>query len=426
MAGRGGHNPSPSDEDLKKVVDAVRRHGSQRAAMDELKMTKSTVGYQMKLAARRGFCLDEPPAIMPGFEARSVKTTTDGDGNVTSQTVVQGHESGPRFSEMPPGMFIERMTVNRDGDQNVRQDWLKLKANAAETMEVFDAIKTAFKEHVPVGKIIRAPAACLDHMLSVYPIVDIHLGMLSDGKETGQANDLDKGTARLFEGVDDLVDRAPRSKHALIINPGDFFHANDQRNVTPKSGHQLDVDSRFPKVLIAGVKTLIRIIERAAQKHEFIEYKGLKGNHDPESAIALTVALAMYFANNKRVKIDIEGRDFDWYWRLFGKCYIGATHGHNVKPDMMYRAMTERNPDYWAASTHRWFIYGHIHHDTAKRIGSVKVESFTQPVPGDSHSHQSFPGGAKEMVSIALHADGYEHGRHNVSWPMPLTYRAAA
>lgn len=38
---RGGYNPSPSDEDLKKVVEAVRRHGSQRAAMDELKKRRA-------------------------------------------------------------------------------------------------------------------------------------------------------------------------------------------------------------------------------------------------------------------------------------------------------------------------------------------------------------------------------------------------
>lgn len=415
-------------EELIKVVDAVREAGSQRKAEKVLGLKKTAIAHHMKRAARLGLVEFKPlPGPVPeGFEVRSTKITTDGDGNVTSQTVVQGHAAGPQFSELPPGMFIERMTVNRDGDQNVRQDWIKLKADAQSTMDAVDAIKTAFADYIPVSRIIRAPTVSLDNILQVYPIVDIHLGMLADGKETGEANDLDKGTGRLFAGVDDLVDRAPRARHALIINPGDFFHANDQRNVTPKSGHQLDVDSRFPKVLIAGVKTYIRIVERALQKHEFVEVKNLKGNHDPESAVALTVALAMYFANNPRVTIDIEGRDFDWYWRLFGKCYLGATHGHNAKPADMYRAMTERNPDYWAASTHRWFMYGHIHHETVQRLGSVKIESFTQPVPGDSHAHQSYPGAAKEMVSVALHADGYEHGRHNISWPVQLPYRAAA
>ncbi|WP_334381390.1 MULTISPECIES: hypothetical protein [unclassified Bradyrhizobium] len=51
---------------------------------------------------------------------------------------------------------------------------------------------------------------------------------------------------------------------------------------------------------------------------------------------------------------------------------------------MMARAMSEVNPDYWGASTYRWFIFGHVNHDAVKRVGSVKVGSFTQPVPGDA------------------------------------------
>ncbi|WP_334381388.1 MULTISPECIES: hypothetical protein [unclassified Bradyrhizobium] len=197
------------------------------------------------------------------------------------------------------------MTVNCDGDQNVRQDWLKLKANAADLESQFAAIRTAFKEYLPVSKIIEAPMALNDKM-QVYTLVDLHLGLLSDDKETGQANDLDEVTARVYGGVDDPVDRAKPAGHALILNPGDFFHANDQCNVTPASGHQLDVDSRHPKVLIAGVKTYIRIIERALQKHDFVEVKNLRGNHDQETAVALTIAVAMYFASNPRVKIEIE------------------------------------------------------------------------------------------------------------------------
>jgi hypothetical protein len=63
---------------------------------------------------------------------------------------------------------------------------------------------------------------------------------------------------------------------------------------------------------------------------------------------------------------------------------------------------------------------------TVKRVGSVYCEPFSQPVPGDAFSHLHFPGGAKAMSSITLHADGREYGRHSVSWPNPLPYRAAA
>jgi hypothetical protein len=49
------------------------------------------------------------------------------------------------------------------------------------------------------------------------------------------------------------------------------------------------------------------------------------------------------------------------------------------------------NPDYWGASIYRWFIFGHIHHETVKRVGIVYCESFAQPVPGDAFAHTHFP-----------------------------------
>lgn len=169
--------------------------------------------------------------------------------------------------------------------------------------------KVAFKEHAPVGKIIRAPAACLNHMLSVYPIVDIHLGhpVRRQGDRPGERSRQADGSP---------VDRTPRSKHALIISPSDFFHAGDQRNVIPKSGLQLDVDSRFPKVLIAGVKTLIRIIERPCRSTSSWSIR----------ASRVTTIRPMYFDNNKRVKIDVEWRDFDWVLAPVRQVLDGATH----------------------------------------------------------------------------------------------------
>lgn len=412
-----------TDEDLQRVVDAVTAAGSQRNAMETLGLSKTAIGHHMKRAAEKGLLGFEP--VLPGYEIKTTSVTYDKTGAVVRKSIRQGKEAGPAF-EMPEAMLIDRMTVQTGPDNRIERAWHKLKTEGSQLVDTMEAIRTAFANYIPVAKIIRAPTVSNDHQLQVYPIVDPHFGMLADGKETGQANDLDKATIRVFGGIDDLVDRAPPARHALLLNTGDYFHADNQRNVTEASGHQLDVDSRHPKILIAGVWTMIRMIERALQKHEFVEYKGLKGNHDGHSAVALTVALAMHFHGNKRVRIDIEGRDFDWYWRLFGKCYIGATHGHNVKPEMMARAMAEVNPDYWGASTHRWFLFGHIHHETVKRVGSVYCESFAQPVPGDAFAHTHFPGGAKAMSSITLLSEGGEYGRHSVSWPTPLPYRAAA
>ncbi|MCQ8140289.1 hypothetical protein, partial [Vibrio parahaemolyticus] len=93
---------------------------------------------------------------------------------------------------------------------------------------------------------------------NVYPIADPHIGMLAWKPQTGADNDLKIMSGRLLTTATRLVSEAPRARQGLIVNLGDWYHANDQRNVTPRSQHQLDVDGRWFKVLRAGVQLFIR------------------------------------------------------------------------------------------------------------------------------------------------------------------------
>jgi hypothetical protein len=397
-----------SNEELQQTIDAYRKYGTQKRTAEALGLAQSAISGRLARAAQRGMFLNTP-AAMPGYEIKSVATKEDG------AWIKQVKEAGEVF-EPPAGFQPGRITVLTDAEGRETVKWQRWDKDAQGTKDLIDAIKAEFSEYKGCAKLIPEPEETYAELCQYYPIVDPHVGMLAWESETGESNDLRIGLQRIQGGLRELIGRAPPAETAVIINTGDFFHADDQRNATPASGHQLDVDGRNQKVKRAGVSFFRTMIDLALQKHKTVIVKNLKGNHDPESAMWLNIALGLFYSNNPRVVINLDDGNNDHFFHLFGVNYTAATHGHTMKPDRMYVMMAEDNPEYWNASLYRWCIFGHIHHETKKTIGSVVCESFTQPVPKDSFAHAHGYRSPSAMQSITLHRDGGEVGRHRVNF----------
>lgn len=410
--------PPITEEAIARTVEVRQRHESNVAAASELGIDEKTVRRHMALAAERGLLGTKP--VLPGFAIKSVASKT-ADGAWVKQT----REHGEVY-ETPQGHAIKGESALVDAEGRVIQKWVKTSREAELGDALAAAIKEEFSQYKGYAKLAPPPKETFADLCTYYPIVDPHIGMLAHWRETGESNDLKIGTARVGGTLQKLVGRSPESETAVIINTGDFFHADDQRNVTPASGHQLDVDGRDHKVKWAGVNMLRTTIDFALQKHKRVIVKNLKGNHDPESAKWLNISLGMFYWNEPRVEIDPEDGNNDHFFHLFGVNYTGATHGHTMKPDRMYVMMAEDNPDYWNASLYRWCIFGHIHHETKKQIGSLICESFSQPVPKDSFAHSHGYRSGSAMQSVTLHAQDGESDRVIVRFPPARPIRDAA
>lgn len=412
-----------SIENLNRVVDAYYAHNeNQTEAANFLGLSRTGFQYQLKQAALRGLMGTEP--VLPGFVISESNTTTDEDGYVTRTSVKQKPEPGPKY-EMIPNFLLKQRSTLSDGDGNIKLQWSIERPEAKSTADLIAAIHEEFGQYNGFARLVPPPAETYADLCNYYPIVDPHLGALSYGKETGESNDLKIGVERVQGTLQRLIGWSPAAETAVIINTGDFFHADDQRNATPASGHQLDVDGRDQKVKWAGVNMLRTAIDYALQRHKTVIVKNLKGNHDPESAKWLNISLGLFYSNEPRVKIDPSDANNDHFFHLFGVNYVGATHGHTMKPDRMYVMMAEDNPEYWNASLYRWCIFGHIHHETKKQIGSLICESFSQPVPRDSFAHSHGYRSGSAMESVTLHRDGGERGRCRQNFP-PSRGRSAA
>lgn len=406
-----------SDETLLETLEAVRTHGTQRAAAVALGIGQPALCGRLDLAAKRGLMLDTP-AAMPGFQIKKVSTKEDEEGRVLHRHIQQTHDAGDKF-EMPEGQVVKGVSSLVDADGNIVQQWIKTKTDSV-VPDLTAALKAAFEQYEGGAKLIPAPKTSDAEFLSAYPIADQHVGLLAWGAETGEDYDLKIGVQRLRESMAQLVSQSRPSRNGLILNLGDWQHTDDQKNMTPRSGNLLDVDSRYFKILTAGVQLMMDCIDLALTKHEHVLVRNLPGNHDPHASIALTVALSAFYSKNPRVTIDDDPGDFFFF--RFGETLLGATHGHRLKPDRMAMTLATRCRKDWGETKFRYFYFGHIHHETAKEVGDVRCESFQTLASNDAHHASGGYNSGKSLQCITLHRQQGEVGRHRVNVPPPATF----
>src|SRR5690606_3307991 len=120
---------------------------------------------------------------------------------------------------------------------------------------------------------------CRRDRLGVYPIGDMHVGMHAWHEETGADFDLKIARELLAAAAWDLVGLMPRTKKALIVNVGDFVHADNAEGRTERGGNILDMDSRWAKMIRVAIACLQEVISAVLSNHEEVELINAAGNH---------------------------------------------------------------------------------------------------------------------------------------------------
>lgn len=405
-------------DDIERRAAAYKKHGSERKAARALGISKTAMHDSLKRAAERGLLGFKP--VLPGYELKRSSAQLDDAGNVQKEWVTQHKESGPAF-KMPAGQILKGVSAFVDGEGRIRHQWIKTK-NDSVAPDLIEAIKAEFKDYDGRAPVIRKPLSTDLDFLNVLAIADPHIGMLSWGEQTGADYDLNIARRRVLGTSSEVILAAPRARELLIANLGDWYHANDQRNVTPKSKHQLDVDGRWFKVLRTGVRLFIDIIEIGLRRHDHVEVVNIPGNHDPEAAAALALALSCFYSRNKRVTIAFPS---DIYYREFGKTLIGCAHGDKAPPSRMAMAMAVDQREAWGRTAYHWFLYGHIHNEKVDTHGDVRVESFSTIADKDSHAFGGAWRSSQALQLITLHKKRGPHGRVIRNIPPPSMRRAA-
>jgi hypothetical protein len=312
---------------------------------------------------------------------------------------------------VPDGFKVKGVSTYYDADGKTRGQWVKSSADEEKRAQLVKEMYQAMASEIPKMGIIAAPSqAASADLLNVIPMGDPHFGLYAWAEESG--DDFDTNIARQLTlgAVDRLMASAPHAETCIILPLGDVFHANDQSNVTPGHKHQLDVDTRFVKVLGIGIQTYRHAIIRALEKHPKVIVRFVSGNHDPQAIWALAFTVHAFFEDNPRVTVDLSPSKF-WYYE-HGKVLIGSTHGDTVKHETLLGVMASDQAEAWGRTKHRYWYTGHVHHQSVKELAGVICESFRTMAAKDAYASGHGYRAGRDMVCITQHRLHGEIERH--------------
>jgi DNA-binding MarR family transcriptional regulator len=391
--------PPISDQTIAATAAAFEANGrNQTYTAAALNVSRETVQRHVRIAAERGLLGTKP--VLPGFRISQI-TTTPGGG----EFIQQKPEQGDQF-EVPKGHAIKGISALLDPEGREIVKWVKTREEQASVESLVEAIRDTFESYRGASTASDAPSFCEDDILTVYPLVDWHVGLLAWSRETGEDYDLKIARDTIMRAMARVIGSSPPSSHAVVLGMGDMLHFDGYEPVTSRSRNFLDADGRYPKVLKTATEMIVATIDLALQRHRHVTIRILPGNHDDQSAVAISLALSMFYANNPRVTVD--DSPSRWWWFRFDKVFLGGNHGEHAKMKDMPMVMASDRPDDWAASTYRRIYSAHVHHESRIEIGGVIVTSMRSPVAKDAYNSFNSWRSGRAVYSESFNRDGSE------------------
>jgi hypothetical protein len=362
-----------------EYIDTVNEHGSIAKAREALGLQKSAIGDGLAIVRKK--------AALAGYSPEHDMTRP-----------------------VPDGFMVKGISTYYDEDGKPRGQWVKSTVDKEKAEQLLREFALTLSQDVKgLAPITEAPKLSDDDLMCLYPMGDPHFGMHAWWQDAGEDFDLGIAERLTCGAIDRLVQSAPAAHTALLLNLGDMFHADNQKNVTA-SGHQLDVDGRWAKVQKVGLMAMIHCIKRLLEKHQQVIFRINRGNHDGHSSYALSLMISCYFHNEPRVTVDLSPSTV-WYYQ-FGKTLIGSTHGDTIKGADMVAIMAADKPKEWGETVHRYWYVGHVHHQDCKEYRGGVVEYFRTLAARDAwHAGQGYRAG-RDMRLIVLHREFGEIERH--------------
>ena len=416
-----------SPAQMQEAVDAHVKCGTVIGAAAELKMPRGTFENRLRSARAAGFTPSKEaiearaekvqalakantPVVTPaeGFEVRGIATLVGPDGKTQAQWIGERLE-GRVTQNVPDGHLIKGLSTLVDESGRTRAQWIKTGVDQDKFRMMTEAACRAAAENIPRVGPIAAPAIVDDDLATLYTLTDCHVGMLAWGRETGEPWDLNIAEATLTDALIRMVDAAPASAVGIVNQLGDFLHFDSMMPVTPTSGHILDADSRYQKVVEVAVRILRRVVEYALTKHREVRVYMHEGNHDMTGSIWLRVLFSALYENNPRVTVERSPQPYVTF--QWGKTLLGFHHGHLAKKQSLPLLFAAKFPKQWGDTTKRYIHVGHQHHVDEKEHPGVKVIQHPTLAAADAYSARGGWFSERQAAQITYHKERGEFSR---------------
>jgi len=369
-----------------------------------------------KSERQRALLAQQQPPPPDGFRVR--KVAQRGDGSIIAvQSVPSARAKSP---PVPEGHEVAGVSTLFGSDGKVVGQWVKTRASAASSgFDLLDAATRFLARPDLLAAIPKVPAptrtggAGADRM-NMFVWGDPHIGLLSHARETGDNFDLKIACNDLRRSADLLVERTPSAAHATFVEVGDLWHAQDDKQTTPRGGNKLDVDGRRAKILDEGLATVVYMVRRLLASHETVTVVLVPGNHDPDMAIITRALLSAVFQDEPRITV-LDNAD-PWIYLPFGRNLFLFNHGDKkAKPQELGEIMLADRPELAGHCLNRYALTGHVHHKNRAEFRWGWWESFNSLCAQDFwHRGEGYR--SKRLVeAITYHREYGEQQRRTLS-----------
>lgn len=364
-----------------EYIAAINKHHSYGRAAKELKVSRQAlhggIDSLKRSAARRGYApeADMRKATVEPFVVKGTSTLYDEFGNPKLQ-------------------------------------WVKTKLDDAMLERAVRAAVEALAESVPRAKPARGLRGTAGHLVNLFTLTDCHVGMRAWAPETGADWDLSIAEATLVGAFRHLIDASPKAAVAFVAELGDFLHYDGLNAVTPTSGHLLDADGRFEKVVGVAVRILRAIIDAALERHDRVVVLLGEGNHDPASSVWLRHLFALLYEHEPRV--EVIDSPFPYYCYRHGETMLAWHHGHLAKNAQLPLLFAAQFPQVWGATPRRYCHTGHRHHVEEREHAGMIVVQHPTIAARDAYAARGGWIADRTMTAITYHAQFGQVARNTV------------
>lgn len=325
------------------------------------------------------------------------------------RAALQGFAPDQDMTHPVPAPFVVKGVstyYNKDGER--AGQWVKTDLDRRAADAAMRAAVEALAVQIPRARPSPLRRATLDELCTLYTLTDCHVGMKAWAPETGADWDLDIAERTLSGAIRYLVDTSPAATTCVINQLGDFLHFDSLAPVTPTSGHLLDADSRYSKVVAVATRILRTAIDSALAKHRRVIVLMAEGNHDMASSVWLRHLFGLLYENEPRV--EVMRSELPYYVHTHGRVMLAFHHGHLKKNDQLPLLFAAQYPQEWGATTRRYCHTGHRHHTEEKEHSGMTVVQHPTIAARDAYAARGGWIADQRMKAIIYHAEHGEAG----------------
>lgn len=385
------------DAEIAALFETV---GSIREAARQLECGRDAVRnavrrHQNRTLAARG------SEVIPGMEVRAITDQYDADGALKGYSVKQTATGEVPLEVAIPGNTIKRISTSYRADGTIGQRWI---IESPERVKIYESMRAAADE---LSKAITpeppapAPDITDSGLCTTYTLTDAHIGMLAWHREGGEDWDLNIAERVIIACFTQAIESSPPSEQAILNQLGDLLHYDSLSAVTPTSGHVLDADGRFTKMVEVSVRTLRRIIAMLLKKHKLIHLVLAEGNHDIASSVWLRTMFKALYEDEPRVTVDDSALPF--YAFEWGETMQVFHHSHLVKFDQIGARVPAMFPEMWGRTKYRYVHTGNYHHRREKDENGIETIQHPTLAARDAYAARGAWFARRSIMPITYH-----------------------